>query len=176
MDLVLVERENIILGQDFLTWLWFVCDAQQRLFDLPDGRTFAVHIDDCITVQGGEGESIETATVKSPRGVLTEALTGLQTGKKVAKAKILFAIDQDEWKTNISAVDLKSSSLKTPVVTPIDPEEDPDGHVLEKMYLVEQYYQMVDSAFQAFLDERFGSDWSAEASQVKQWISKKDAL
>ena len=89
MDLSLVERENVLLGQDFLTWLWYKTDSETVLFALEDKRTFSLQMEQRVSVQGGEGEGVETATVSSPRGELTEAKTGLRTGKKVNKAQLL---------------------------------------------------------------------------------------
>ncbi len=116
MDLSLVERENVLLGQDFLTWLWYKTDNDNVLFQLEDKRTFSLQMEQKVSVQGGDGEGVETATVSSPRGELTEAKTGLRTGKKVNKAQLLFTMDQDEWLMQVNSKDFGLSGLKTPKI------------------------------------------------------------
>lgn len=172
MDLSLVERENVLLGQDFLTWLWYKTDGENALFALEDKRTFTVQMEQKLSVQGGEGEGVETATVSSPRGELTEAKTGLRTGKKVNKAQLLLTMDQDEWLVQINAKDFGLSGLKTPKVSTKDDEgDDPDAKFLEKFFLVERCLEMVDIVFGRFLELRMSKQWEEEAAKVKVWIN-----
>ncbi|MUM76986.1 hypothetical protein GKC30_04990 [Pseudodesulfovibrio sp. F-1] len=172
MDLSLVERENVLLGQDFLTWLWFKTDNDTVLFSLADKRTFTVHMEQRVSVQGGEGEGVETATVSSPRGELTEAKTGLRTGKKVNKAQLLFTMDQDQWLVQVSAADFGLSGLKTPKISARDDEgDDPDAKFLEKMFLLERCLEMFDVVFSQFLALRMSRDWAEETNRVGRWIN-----
>jgi len=53
MDLALAERENTILGQDFLTWLWHVTEARGGVFKDKDGREFNLRMEERLSVQGG---------------------------------------------------------------------------------------------------------------------------
>lgn len=171
MDLQLVERENVIIGQDFLTWLWFRSESGEGAFKLDDGRSFSLNMEQRISVQGGDGEGVETATVSSPRGVLSEAKTGLRTGKKVNKAQIRFELDSDEWLVQVKADDFGMSGLKTPKIDTKDEEgDDPDAKFLEKIYLIETCLKMYDVVFTEFLNVRLTPGWNAEAAQVQEWI------
>jgi len=172
MDLSLVERENILLGQDFLTWLWFKTDSENALFALEDKRTFTLQMEQRVSVQGGEGEGVETATVSSPRGELTEAKTGLRTGKKVNKAQLLFSMDQDDWLVQINATDFGLSGLKTPKIATKDDEgDDPDAKFLEKMFLLERGLEMMDIVFTQFLTIRMSKEWVEETAKIKLWVN-----
>jgi hypothetical protein len=172
MDLSLVERENVLLGQDFLTWLWYKTDSETVLFALEDKRTFSLQMEQRVSVQGGEGEGVETATVSSPRGELTEAKTGLRTGKKVNKAQLLFTMDQDQWLVQVNAADFGLSGLKTPKISTKDDEgDDPDAKFLEKMFLLERCLEMFDIVFSQFLALRMSKDWAEESARVKLWIN-----
>lgn len=172
MDLSLVERENTLLGQDFLTWLWYKTDNDNPLFQLADKRTFAVQMEQKVSVQGGEGETKATATVSSPGGELNEAKTGLMTGKKVSKAQLLFTMDQDDWLVTVNSTDFGLSGLKTPkIATKDDDGDDPDAKFLEKMFLVERCLEMLDIVFTHFLKLRMSKEWAEEAASVKLWIN-----
>lgn len=172
MDLSLVERENTLLGQDFLTWLWYKTDAENAMFALKDKRTFSVHMEQKLSVQGGEGETKATATVSSPAGELSEAKTGLIHGKKVNKAQLLFSMDEDDWLVQVNSSDFGLSGLKTPKIATKDDEgDDPDAKFLEKMFLLEKCLEMVDVVFTQFLTLRMSRDWAEEAAKVKLWIN-----
>lgn len=172
MDLSLVERENVLLGQDFLTWLWYKTDNDNPHFELEDKRTFSVQMEQKVSVQGGEGETKATATVSSPAGELNEARAGLLTGKKVNKAQLLFAMDEDDWLVTVNAADFGLSGLKTPKISTKDDEgDDPDAKFLEKIFLIERCVEMVDILFAHFLKLRMSRDWEEEAAKVKLWIN-----
>ncbi|MCJ2164109.1 MULTISPECIES: hypothetical protein [unclassified Pseudodesulfovibrio] len=172
MDLSLVERENTLLGQDFLTWLWYKTDRDTILFALKDKRTFTLQMEQKLSVQGGEGETKATATVSSPAGELSEAKTGLSTGKKVSKAQLLFAMDQDNWLVTVNAADFGLSGLKTPKInTKDDDGDDPDAKFLEKLFLVERCLEMFDVVYNEFLKLRMSKQWAEEAASVKLWIN-----
>lgn len=171
MDLTAVERENTVLGQDFLTWLWYRIASGSHMFQLEDGKYYSVNMEQRISVQGGDGEGVETATVNSPRGELTEAMTGLKTGKKVCRAQLRFQSDEDEWTFTVKAEDFLFSGLKTPKIATRDEEgDDPDAKFLEKVYLLEKAMTMFDTIFKEFLKVRLSSDWKEEAAKVGSWI------
>ena len=91
--------ESTLLGQDFLTWLWFRVDKKNSNFALNDGKNFTVAIEQRISVLGGGTHGQESASVNSPKGELTEAKTGLITGKKVQKAQFRFTLDSEDRKS-----------------------------------------------------------------------------
>lgn len=173
MDLTLAERENTILGQDFLTWLWHATEARGGIFKDRAGREFHLRMEERLSVQGGDGEGLESATVKSPSGELTEARSGLRTGKKVSRAQLRFDRDPEAWQMTVKDSDFALSGLKTPKIETNDREDvDPDARVLEKLFLVEQCLELFDGVFAEFLAVRLGSKWAAETKTVGAWIAK----
>ncbi|MGE4292157.1 MAG: hypothetical protein AB7E32_08110 [Desulfovibrio sp.] len=175
MDLQLVERENRIIGQEFLTWLWFYSDTTGGNFMTADGKGFSLNMEQRISVQGGEGENLATATVTNPLGELTEAFSGLRIGKKVNKAQLRVESDGETWMVTVKAEDFSLSGLKTPKVETSHgkDDEDPDGAFLEKIYLIENCLDMLDAGFAHFLKVRLGRDWSEDAKGLSSWIAGK---
>ncbi len=173
MDRTLTERESMILGQDFLTWMWHVTEARGGVFKDRDGREFNLRMEERLSVQGGDGEGLESASVKSPSGELTEARSGLRTGKKVNRAQLRFDRDPEAWQLTLKDTDFSLSGLKTPKVETSDREDtDPDARVLEKLFLVEQCLELLDSVYREFLTVRLSSKWAEEAKTVGVWIAK----
>ncbi len=172
MDTVyLGQGSDIILGQDFLTWLWYKSEtAGNDAFQTKEGRHFMVHMEQRICVQGGEGESLDTATVSGPMSELREARLGLATGKKVTRALLRFERESETWLLTLKAEDFAFSGMKTPTVEKNDAKDDPDALFLEKMYLLEACLEMLDILYQRFLEIRLSPEWEREILNVRGWI------
>jgi hypothetical protein len=161
-----------LLGQDFLTWLWYTSEIRQGEMQTSQGEVFSLVMEQQISVQGGEGESRDTAQSSGPRSELREAMLGLKSGKKVNRARIKIEIDSEAWQMQLKAEDFSVSGLKTPKVQNPDAgeEEDPDAAFLEKIYLMERAFELVEDLFGQFLRLRMSSQWSEEARKVREWI------
>ncbi|MGE4556567.1 MAG: hypothetical protein AB7D07_07070 [Desulfovibrionaceae bacterium] len=171
MDLTLLaERESNLLGREFLTWLWFESEHRDA-FESADGSHFVLSFEKRISVEGGEGETLQQATVSGQGTEMSEAMAGLRTGKKVAKAFLKIAMDQDEWTLTLSAKDFAVSGLKTPKVEGQPEEgEDPDALFLEKVFLVERCLSLVDELYLRFVKLRLSSDWGETVAAMRSWI------
>lgn len=163
------QTTDLILGQEFLTWLWFR-SATGAIFNDKTGRPFAVSMDQRIVVQGGEGDQLETASVSGPDSELREARTGLTTGKKVTRAQLRIERDPESWQLTLKAADFSLGSLKTPRIDRED-DTDPDALFLEKMYLVEACLELVDALYASFLTVRLGKTWSDEVTRLREWMN-----
>ncbi len=159
---------DLVLGQEFLTWLWFR-SSTGKIFNDKSGRPFSLSMEQRIVVQGGEGDHIETATVAGLESELREARMGLTTGKKVTRALVRFEREQDSWQVALKASDFALGSLKTPKVEK-DTKDDPDGLFLEKMYLLESALELLDVVYKEFLDLRLNKKWQQEVQEMHQWI------
>ena len=97
-----------ILGQEFLTWLWYQSDVAPGAFVDAQGQPFSVSMEQRIVVQGGEGDARETASVSGSLSPLREARFGLGTGKKAAlkrpswtRATTMLILMRCFWKNSI---------------------------------------------------------------------------
>lgn len=164
-----------MLGQDFLTWLWFRSEQGQPFFDHKE-VPFELSMEQRIVVQGGEGESIETATVTGVLSSLREAKLGLLTGKKVVQALARIEKDGMAWQSLIKAEDFSIGSLRAPSVERDPDSDDMDAVFLEKAYLVDLYLGMLDDLFSQFLQLRLDPvQWGDEEVSVGKWITTSTA-
>ena len=161
-----------LIGQDFLTWLWYTSEVHDGEMQTSQGEVFSLIMEQRISVQGGEGESRDTAQSSGPRSELREAMLGLKSGKKVNRARVRIEVDSEDWQLQLKAEDFSVSGLKTPKVETSDQgeDEDPDGAFLEKMHLMERAFELVDDLFGQFLRLRFSDKWSEELRKVREWI------
>jgi hypothetical protein len=162
---------DLMLGQEFLTWLWFR-SATGKIFNDGQGRPFTVNVEQRVVVQGGEGDHLETASVSGVESELREARLGLVTGKKVSRALLRMEREADEWRLTLKAADFSFSGLKTPKVESSGSDgEDPDALFLEKLYLVESCLELLDAVYAEFLRARLdAAAWAAETELLSRWM------
>uniref|UniRef100_I2Q3R1 Uncharacterized protein n=1 Tax=Desulfovibrio sp. U5L TaxID=596152 RepID=I2Q3R1_9BACT len=171
MDVTMAEAKNPILGQDFLTWLWFKSEKSGWLFKLPDGGEVNVYLEQKISVRGGEGDDAETATVSGPHAQFAEARLGVKSGKRVDRALIRFEQDGETWTVTVKADDFTLNTLRTPKTETRDEEgDDPDAKVLEKLYLLEKCGGFFDALYTQFLNTRLSQGWTGELSDFADWL------
>ena len=164
------QTTDFILGQDFLTWLWYKSETAQGSFETQKGDFFSVFMEQRISVQGGEGDSLETATVSGAMSELREARLGLNTGKKVSRALLRLERDTDNWQVSLKAEDFSLNSLKLPKLDKPEEDEDPDAALLERLYLIDTCLELLDELYKMFLSLRVTSEWENEVKKVRAWM------
>ncbi len=168
------ENIDLVLGREFLTWLWFRSETG-NVFSLEgaEGAPFTVTMEQRMAVRGGEGENRETATVAGSFSPLREARVGLLTGKQVVRALVRMEKDGQVWLVTLKAEDLSPNSLRTPPISKDDEGEDTEALFLEKMYLMEQGLAMIDAMYKSFLAVRLDAAlWQKEVHAVAEWMRR----
>lgn len=167
MDL---SNVNKLLGEEFLTWLWFKSENQSGLMEI-NNEAFAVYFSGRVVVEGGEGESLEKTVCSGEMSELAEAKQGLRLGKKVTQAKLKFEQDNLSWQLSVKAEDFSFSGFKTPKIEmKLEEDESDEGRFLEKMYLVEKCVHFFFSLFKQFVELRFSPAWEEEQRKIREWI------
>ena len=167
----LSQSTDMILGQEFLTWLWYKSDAQPHAFIDAANAPFQLFMEHRMVVQGGAGDTLETASVSGALSPLREARFGLATGKKVTRATLRFEQDDLRWQLSLKAEDFAVSGLRCPKTDRAD--TDPDAPLLERIYLMERCLALVDCLYTAFLRLRLSPQWTDEARQVHTWMTEQ---
>ena len=164
-----------ILGQDFLTWLWFRSDVAYTLFRTDDGQPFQVSMEKRVTVTGFVGCDRETASVTASDtdSPLSEARLGLRRGKKVSSALIHITKNDFVSDVSVKAADFSLNSLKTPKIDKPDRDDDPDALFLEKVFLIETAVTLLDSLYRQFLGLRLDKDkWKKTTGEMMKWMGE----
>lgn len=173
------DTPDAILGQEFLTWLWFQSDVAPSFFRTDDGQPFQVSMEKRVTVTGGEGSERETTSVSANiDSSLSEARLGLHRGKKVTRALIHLTKDDFGFDVSVKAADFSLNSLKTPKIDKPDldkpdRDDDPDALFLEKVFLIETAVTLLDSLYRQFLGLRLDSDkWDKTTGEMMKWMGE----
>lgn len=168
------DNIDILLGQEFLTWLWYRSEYADGLFRAKNGDyAFHVRIEQRLVVRGGEGEHQETASVSGSFSPLREARLGLSTGKKVVRALVSFYKDEMNWQVSLKAEDFCLNSFKTPVVSKeTESEEDEDATFYIKMQFITEGLALIDEVYRQFLAIRLSPNaWDEEVRAINGWIN-----
>ena len=164
-----------VLGQEFLTWLWFQSDAAPSFFRTDDGQPFQASMEKRVTVTGFVGFDRETTAMTSfyDGAPLVEARLGLRRGKKVTSALIHLTKDDFGFDVSVKAADFSLNSLKAPKIDKPDRDDDPDALFLEKVFLIETAVTLLDSLYHQFLGLRLDEGkWKKTTDEMMQWMGE----
>ncbi|MBQ7607285.1 MAG: hypothetical protein IJU76_04885 [Desulfovibrionaceae bacterium] len=163
-----------ILGQEFLTWLWYRSDTSPDSFVTEDGEGFTVSMEQRIIVQGGNGDAKETASVSGAYSSLGEARFGLSMGKKVVRALLHIEKDSMIYQFVVKADDFTLSSVRTPTAPKdsLSEEDDPESTFLEKLFLIENCADFLDTIYTVFIKLRLSREWEQEVAEIRKWMTE----
>jgi hypothetical protein len=168
MDLVTRIQRTRFLGREFLTWLWYRLDLAQD--DAPfeiDGVRVDLWFDTRVTLEA-PGEIKEQSVLKGETPTETdEARVALQSGKLLREARLRLVAGDKQWTFTLRGDDLSLQGLKVPGL--LSREEDDQVH--ERLALMTEAEDLVDTLFARFLDVRLDDDaWRAEVPAIRAWV------
>lgn len=171
MDILTLLNEKVFLGQEFLTWLWYLSEETDTL-SLPDGRMIQVQLGELLALGPRQGQEGVRVTVTGKETSLAEARQALKRDKLVDVIRLCFIIDGEEYWLSLRASDLAPRSLRLPASAPLEGagKESHDGLTLERLALLENLLSALDGLLLMYLTGRLenmqgGSLWQ----QVQEW-------
>jgi hypothetical protein len=138
------------IGSDFLTWLWHQINEQKNTFKFKDDSV-QIWFDEKVVLQYGSDTDLETVTCIGDSQAMTEIKTAINENKRITQAKLFVSSDSSEWSFVLDAAYLDFKSVKTPKV--ILNKDDPDGTFYEKMYLLDDIIDIVNTVYSVFVIE-----------------------
>jgi chromosome segregation ATPase len=142
-----------------------------------DGNELDKHLSDLRKDEGERKSAVdklrsELGSLKSKIKEMEGELASLNDTAEEARIKL--GKDEDNWEFTLKADRFCFQSLKLPVMTDkLDDQEDRDGAILERMYLIETATKTMISLFRLFLDLRLSPRWlSTEAPRIKNWLQQ----
>ena len=158
-------------GQDFLTWLWFISETRGGILKLPSGE-FAVMIEGPLTfVMEGQGAH-ETVLRRGTPALSVEAKIALLSGKKLRKARLIFARGQDQWQVTLDADPFVFRGLKLPEGEKLEPI----SRFQERMTSLSTFTSAFLELFDRFMNERTNEKtWEKTRAEIHRWVSERTA-
>ncbi|MFC1812134.1 hypothetical protein ACFL03_05535 [Thermodesulfobacteriota bacterium] len=172
LDVAVAYNRFKFLGDEFLTWLWFIIENDPGDLKNLSPELSSLEIGNRIVLENRRRQTIESITIKGDDANLEEGILALRKGAVVIELNLCFKSGDQEWRFTIKGESLNLSSFKTPFSGPIETAEDIEGAVLEKIYLYGQAIQLVDNLFKHFIKVRVSDRWQNKVIPlIRKWIS-----
>ncbi len=159
------------LGQDFLTWLWWYQEAHEGKLPKSQLGEFGLLVDGpLVFVAEGPGAH-ESAIRKGLPTLSAEAKAALEVGKKLKRAKLMFARGNDAWNATIDADAFIIRGLKLPQGEALDP----DSAFEERITNLHIFQTLLYALFKRYLTEMTDEDQAKKvAESAKKWVKSMD--
>lgn len=159
------------IGEDFLTWLWYISESGHGSLPLDGEGEVGVLIEGPLTFyREGEGAHLTVLRKGSPL-ISAEAKTALMSGKKLKSARLHLAQGEDTWTCTLDAEQFVFRGLKLP-----ESEEklDPLSRFQERMRQLDHFLELFMGLYDHFLARRGDeSAWRAEIASIRQWVTDR---
>lgn len=170
LDVSLTYYRYGFLGSEFLTWLWFyiVTTDQDKFFD---NKNEILEIGNKIVLERKVNDAVEKVTIKGKDAGLEEGIISLKKGAVVKELNLLYRKEDKEWSFTLTGENLGVSGLKTPDIGFIESKKDVEGFVVEKIFLYDSLYLLMDGLYKKFIKLRVSAGWIDVVSDMNKWIN-----
>ena len=172
LDLAVAYNRYRFLGDEFLTWLWFLIENDQNTFRTIDSDCTAVEIGNRIVLENRKRKSLERISIRGDDAGLEEGRLALKKGALLSELSLVVKTGEYQWEFNLKGESLNLSSLRTPGPSlPPSPEE-MELFFLDKSERINKITNFVEIAFKMFVRIRVTSRWPNKiVPNIKKWIN-----
>lgn len=171
LDIAVAYNRYKFLGEEFLTWLWYVIENKQNLIKNFDQNFVGLEIGDRIVFENRRKESAERITIKGEGAGLEEGILALKNGALVTELNMIYRSAELVWQFTLKGESLNISSLTIPNTELPQSDEDLEGFVLEKLFLYDKSLKFLKNLFARFVKLRISNDWqSKDIAAIRNWI------
>ena len=173
LDIATAYNKYKFLGNDFLTWIWYLIETDKNITHLINAKeTITLEVGNAIVLENNLGDkSTEKISIKGDQAGLEEGTTALKKGACVIQINLICKINEDEYKFTIKGESFNVTGLKTPKTDLSSNEDEMEGLVLEKAFLSFKIFEVIDTLFLTYIDQRTSEGWHEKGLQdVKNWI------
>jgi hypothetical protein len=171
LDVAVAYNRYKFLGEEFLTWVWFVIEKDQNLIKNFDQDFVGLEVGNRIVFENRRKEAGERITIKGDGASLEEGILALKKGALVTELNLVYTSGEMRWQFTVKGESLNISSLVTPKTGLPESTEDIEGIVLEKVFLYEKVLELLNNLFTHFLKLRVSTTWQKKVvSNLKNWI------
>jgi len=174
LDIAVAYNKYKFVGQEFLTWLWYMIDNEMGILTAAEPEMESIAIGNKVVFENRNlKDTVEVITIKGDEADLAEGTIALSKGAKVSEMNLVITSNENQWRFGIKGENLSLSSLRVPETGNIENKEDEeDGAVLEKMFLCDKAVSIMDGLFKLFVKLRVSDDWSrSTVPSMQKWIS-----
>jgi hypothetical protein len=173
LDIAVAYNSYTFLGNEFLTWIWFLIENDEKTIHQCGQDTLGLAVGNRMILVNRWSNGKETITIKGDAVGLEEGLLALSKGALVTDINLIFKSGSLQWQFSLKGESLNFSSLKLPETAAAEQQEDMEGLVLDKLYLYEKPFQFIDALYQKFISLRLSDRWTETKSDIMKWVQHK---
>jgi len=171
LDVAVAYSRYKFLGEEFLTWLWFVIEKNQDLIKNFDTNFVALEVGNRVVFENRRKESAERITIKGDGASLEEGFLALKKGALVTELNLVYKSTELVWQFTLKGESLNISSLSIPNTGSPESDDDIEGFALEKIFLYDKALQLIEKIYAHFSKLRVSNTWlSKETPLIRKWI------
>ena len=171
LDVAVAYNRYQFLGEEFLTWLWYVIEKDQNLIRNFDKDFVALEIGNRIVFENRRKESGERITIKGDGASLEEGILTLKKGALVTELNVVYKSAELSWQFTLKGESLNISSLNIPNTGLPESDENLEGFVLEKIFLYDKILNLLENIFTHFVKIRLSNRWQNKmVPEIRNWI------
>ena len=171
LDVAVAYRRYQFLGEEFLTWLWFTIEKNQKLIKKFDNDFVALEVGNRVVFENRRKDSAERVTIKGDGASLEEGILALKKGALVTELNMVYKSAELMWQFTLKGESLNISSLSVPSIGSPESDEDIEGFLLDKIFLYDKLLQLLKHLYTYFVKLRVSNTWgSKEVPQIRKWI------
>jgi len=175
LDISFAYSRYKFLGNEFLTWLWFIVENDRERLNKIEKDLVSLNIGNRIVLENKINDAVETITILGDDAGLEEGIMSLGKGAVVTEINLLYKSGDNEWRFTIKGESMNISNLKIPETAIVESSEDIEGMVLEKTYLYEKITNLIDNLFKEFIKLRVSGKWNESiVPEIRKWIYSEE--
>ena len=173
IDIATMYNKYAFLGPEFLTWLWYASEnTPERLNVFKDEKTELVVGNKVVIVNDNPqpGKSAKV-TIQGEESDLKEAMLSVKDGGWVSDIHLRLEIGEIKYELTLGAPALKITGFKCSERVSADKEEEIDGAIMERIFLITKAMEYLDHVFERFIKARLNGKWDSEIlPDLSAWI------
>jgi hypothetical protein len=171
IDIAVAYNRYRFLGNEFLTWLWFVIENDMDTLSQCDPDFVDLDVGNRMVLENRLANGKETLTIKGDAAGLEEAVLALNKGALITDLQLLYKSGPLQWSFSIKGESLSLSGMKLPESGPIESSDDVEGIILEKIYLYDKPLDFLDNLYKTFIKLRLSDAWpNTITPALKKWL------
>jgi hypothetical protein len=170
LDIAVAYNRYRFLGNEFLTWIWFIIENDDETIRQCDPDVQSLDVGNRMVLEHRWANGIETVAIKGDAAGLEEGLLALSKGAQVTEINLIYKSGSLQWQFSLKGESLSFSGLKLPETAAAEQSEDMEAIVLEKLYLYEKPFNLMDELYRHFVTLRLSKQWQPTVTGIKKWI------
>lgn len=176
LDLAVAYNRYRFLGDEFITWLWFLIETDQNAFREIDPDCTELEIGSRVVLENRQKKSLERISIRGDDAGLEEGRLALKKGALLTELSLIFKTGEHQWQFSLKGESLNLSNLKTPGPALPPSAEEMEFFILEKSEQLNKITNFIELAFKAFMRVRVSNKWENKmVPNIKKWINSAAA-